>query len=154
MAKQLIANGHTVTMVFAESPRLKSPLADVPYVKGVRRGQFEGIDLIEFNIQYSNKFGLLKRALIFLKFSFKSVRLVFTEPYDLVYATTTPLTAGIPGIIMKFFGKKKPFVFEVREQICVVGIGCSGVLFVQQSRCLCGFITRHCRRNKKALKKR
>lgn len=115
MAKQLISNGHNVTMVFAESPRLKSPLADVPYVNGVRRGQFEGIDLIEFNIQYSNKFGLVKRAWIFLKFSFKSVRLVFTEQYDLVYATTTPLTAGIPGIIMKFFGKKKPFVFEVRD---------------------------------------
>jgi len=115
MAKQLLANGHHVTMVFAESPRLKSPLADVPYVNGVRRGQFEGIDLIEFNIQYSNKFSLLKRAMIFLQFSFKSIRLVFTEQYDLVYATTTPLTAGIPGIIMKFFGKKKPFVFEVRD---------------------------------------
>ncbi len=115
MAKQLLANGHNVTMVFAESPRLKSPLADVPYVKGVRRGQFEGIDLIEFNIQYSNKFGLIKRAWIFLLFSFKSIRLVFTEQYDLVYATTTPLTAGIPGIVMKFFGKKKPFVFEVRD---------------------------------------
>lgn len=115
MAKQLVENGHRVTMVFAESPRLKSPLDIVPYVKGMRRGQFEGIDLIEFNIKYNNKLSLFKRALVFIRFSISSIRLVFTEEFDIVYATTTPLTAGIPGIIMKFFGKKKPFVFEVRD---------------------------------------
>jgi len=41
--------------------------------------------------------------------------LIYKEEYDLVFATTTPLTAGIPGIVMKIFGKKKPFVFEVRD---------------------------------------
>ncbi|MNV46733.1 putative glycosyl transferase [compost metagenome] len=37
-----------------------------------------------------------------------------TEQYDVVFATTTPLTAGIPGIFAKWF-RRKPFVFEVRD---------------------------------------
>lgn len=114
MAKHLVDSGHNVTMVFAESPRLKSPITS-PYVKGVRRGQFNGIDLIEFNIKYNNKLSIFKRALIFIRFSLSCIKLIFTEKYDLVYATSTPLTAGIPGIVMKLVGKKKPFVFEVRD---------------------------------------
>ncbi|MBS1495158.1 MAG: glycosyltransferase family 4 protein [Bacteroidetes bacterium] len=114
MAKHIVDSGNKVTMVFSESPRLKSPIT-IPYNNGMRRGQYEGIDLIEFNLKYNNKLSLFKRALVFFKFSLRSIKLVFSEDYDIVYATSTPLTAGIPGIIMKLFGKKKPFVFEVRD---------------------------------------
>jgi glycosyltransferase involved in cell wall biosynthesis len=115
MAKYLIGKGHKVTMVFVESPRLKSPLKDKPYTKGRRRGNYEGIDLIEFNLRYSNKMNMVKRSLIFLRYSFRSIGLVFREKFDVVLATSTPLTAGIPGIVMKLSGKKKTFVFEVRD---------------------------------------
>ena len=37
-----------------------------------------------------------------------------TRRYDLIFATTTPLTAGIPGIFARWF-RQKPFVFEVRD---------------------------------------
>ncbi len=37
-----------------------------------------------------------------------------TEEYDLVFATTTPLTAGIPGIFARWL-RGKAFVFEVRD---------------------------------------
>jgi glycosyltransferase involved in cell wall biosynthesis len=114
MAKHLVDSGHQVTMVYAESPRLKSPIT-IPYVNGQRRGNFEGIDLIEFNLKYNNKLSLIKRAMIFVRFSLKCIKLIFTEDFDLVYATSTPLTAGIPGIVMKLLGKKKIFVFEVRD---------------------------------------
>ena len=115
MSKYLVEQGHRVTMVFAGSPRLKSPLDGKPYEKGVRRGNYEGIDLVEFNLQYSNKMSLFKRSFIFLRYSLRSIGLVFREEFDILFATSTPLTAGIPGIIMKTFGKKKPFVFEVRD---------------------------------------
>ena len=36
------------------------------------------------------------------------------EDYDLLFATSTPLTAGIPGIVARLIRKKK-FVFEVRD---------------------------------------
>jgi glycosyltransferase involved in cell wall biosynthesis len=115
MAKYLVESGHHVTMVFGESPRLKSPLEDKPYKKGVRRGNYHGIDLIEFNLAYNNKMSMFKRALIFIQFSLRSIGLVFKEDFDIVFATSTPITAGIPGVVMKIFGKRKPFVFEVRD---------------------------------------
>jgi len=115
MARHLVNNGHRVTMVFGESPRLKSPLVDIPYKRGIRRGKFEGIDLIEFGLHYNNRMSMFRRSLVFLKYSFRSVRLVFTEDFDLVFATSTPLTAGIPGIIMKLFKRNKAFIFEVRD---------------------------------------
>ncbi|MEE9903282.1 MAG: glycosyltransferase family 4 protein [Acinetobacter haemolyticus] len=40
--------------------------------------------------------------------------MAFTEQYDVLFATTTPLTAGIPGIFAKWL-RRKPFVFEVRD---------------------------------------
>ncbi len=115
MARYLVEQGHRVTMVFGESPRLKSPLLGNPYEKGQRRGSYEGIDLIELNVSYNNKMSLFSRAMAFIKFSLRSIRLVFQEDFDIVFASSTPITAGIPGIVMKWRGKRKPFVFEVRD---------------------------------------
>lgn len=114
MAKQLVEKGHKVTMVYALNDRAKSSI-EKPYQNGKRRGKYDGIDLLEFDLDYSNRMGFIKRSWVFLKYSLRSTRLIYKEDYDLVFATTTPLTAGIPGIIMKMFGKKKPFVFEVRD---------------------------------------
>jgi glycosyltransferase involved in cell wall biosynthesis len=114
MAKHLISQGHQVTMVYAPADRGFS-LAGGTGNKGDKRGSFEGIELIEFALPYSNRMRLVNRAWVFLKYSIKSIKLIFTEQYDLVLATSTPLTAGIPGIVMKIFGKGKPFIFEVRD---------------------------------------
>ncbi len=115
MAKHLVKQGHNVLMVFAESPRLKSPLEGGSYRKGQRRGRYEGIDLIEFNLAYNNKMNMLSRSLIFIRYSLRSIRLIFREDFDIVFATSTPITAGIPGIVMRLRRKRKPFVFEVRD---------------------------------------
>lgn len=115
MAKHMVEQGHKVTMVFSESPRLRSPLEGDLYIGGLRRGIYEGIDLIEFNLNYNNKMSIFSRTLVFIKYALRSVRLVFKEDFDIVFATSTPITAGIPGVIMKSFGKSRPFVFEVRD---------------------------------------
>ena len=65
-------------------------------------------------MRYSNYDSLIKRSITFLKFAVKSTLLAFTEKYDLLFATSTPLTAGIPGIFSSFF-KRKKFIFEVRD---------------------------------------
>ena len=114
MAKYFVENGHQVTMVYVNSEEQKSSVI-TPFKNGLRRGRYDGIDLIEFNLSYSNKLSFLQRTKIFIDYSFRSVKLIFKEDYDIVFATSTPLTAGIPGIVMKIFGKKKPFVFEVRD---------------------------------------
>jgi glycosyltransferase involved in cell wall biosynthesis len=114
MARYFVDKGHHVTMVYSISDRTKSPLSG-PYINGKRQGSVDGIDLIEFNLNYSNKLNFLQRTKIYISFSLKSVSLVFKERFDIVFATSTPLTAGIPGIVMKFLRRNNPFVFEVRD---------------------------------------
>ena len=113
MAQSLIRNGHQVTMVCGSFGAGQTGLTQ-SFNKGMRRGMVDGIDIIEFELPYSNALSFLKRVLIFLSFAFKSIKVALTEQYDVVFATTTPLTAGIPGIFAKWF-RRKPFVFEVRD---------------------------------------
>jgi glycosyltransferase involved in cell wall biosynthesis len=113
MARALIAAGHHVTIVCGSYRGGATGLSG-PYIKGRRTGNVEGIEVIEFELPYSNALGFLKRALIFLQFAFRSTAVALTHKYDLVFATSTPLTAGIPGIFARWL-RGKPFVFEVRD---------------------------------------
>jgi len=113
MARRAIHYGHKVTMVCGSYGGGKTGLSG-DFTKGKRVGNVDGIDIVEFDLSYSNADTLLTRTKTFIKFSVKSIGLVFTENYDLVFATTTPLTAGIPGIFARWL-RRKPFVFEVRD---------------------------------------
>ncbi|MDD4515963.1 glycosyltransferase family 4 protein [Massilibacteroides sp.] len=111
LAQRLIKHGHEVTVVCGEIAKLNLPPTKE---KGVFRGDVDGIHVIQINLPYSNKDGLLKRAWVFVQFALKGVRIALKEQYDILFATTTPLTAGIPGIAAKWF-RRKTFVFEVRD---------------------------------------
>lgn len=113
MARRLLARGHQVTMVCGSYGGGETGLSR-PFVAGKRTGVVDGIDVIEFDLAYSNTDGFAKRAGTFLKFAVRSIGLAFTENYDVLFATTTPLTAGIPGILARWL-RGKPFVFEVRD---------------------------------------
>lgn len=113
MAQRLIERGHQVTMVCGSVGGGNTGL-NGPFIHGLRRGAVDGIDVIELNLAYSNHHGLAKRSLTFLRFALRSVLIAMREPCDLVFATTTPLTAGIPGIAARWL-RGKPFVFEVRD---------------------------------------
>ncbi len=113
MARCLIDKGHRVTMVCGTLGAGNTGL-NLPFHRGRRSGEVDGIHIIEFDLAYSNNDGFLKRTITFLQFAFRSVWLALTERYDVVFATTTPLTAGIPGIFARWL-RCKPFVFEVRD---------------------------------------
>lgn len=113
MARKLVDAGHYVTMVCGSYGGGETGL-ETEFVAGKRSGTVDGIDIIEFDLAYSNSDGFLKRAYTFLRFAIRSVSLALTREYDLVFATTTPLTAGIPGIFARWL-RRKPFVFEVRD---------------------------------------
>lgn len=113
MAKKLVEQGHKVTMVCGSYGGGKTGL-DSSFEGGKRTGTVQGIDIIEFDLAYSNADGFLKRTWVFLKFALKSIGIALKTDYDVVFATTTPLTAGIPGVFAKWF-RRKPFVFEVRD---------------------------------------
>ena len=112
-AKRLIERGHSVTMVCGKTVQLNLTNEDS---KVVARGKVDGIDVIQVNVNYSNKDSIFKRAIGFLNFAYQGIKIVSQEKYDLLFATSTPLTAGIPGIWMKLFKRKKTkFIFEVRD---------------------------------------
>jgi glycosyltransferase involved in cell wall biosynthesis len=113
MAQAALRAGHRVTMVCGSYAQGKTGLTGA-FERGRRRGTVDGIDIIEFDLNYGNEMGFVARLGVFAKFALGSVRLALMEPCDVVFATTTPLTAGIPGIAARLF-TRRPFVFEVRD---------------------------------------
>lgn len=113
MAQKLIAKGHSVTMVCGRGARGYTGL-DGEFVNGKRYGVVDGIDVIELDLAYSNNMGFLKRVFVFLKFAIKSIAYALKTDCDVIFATSTPLTAGIPGILARWILRRK-FVFEVRD---------------------------------------
>ncbi len=85
-----------------------------PFSSGRREGCVDGIFVIELELPYSNYDSFLRRSFTFLRFAFRSVVLALRQDYDVVFATSTPLTAAFPGIAARWL-RSKPFVFEVRD---------------------------------------
>ena len=112
-ARALIARGHQVTVICGAH---KLSGVELPYdaSRGWHRGDVDGIDVISLPLAYSNHDSLLRRGWTFLRFALRSVRLALELDCDLVFATSTPITAVIPGLAAKWL-RGKPFVFEVRD---------------------------------------
>ncbi|NBY36145.1 MAG: hypothetical protein EBQ59_01625 [Verrucomicrobia bacterium] len=112
-ARALIAKGHTVTLICGAS---KQSGLSLPYeaAHDWHRGSVDGIDIISLPLAYSNRDSLVRRGWAFVRFAIRSMKLALTFEYDLVFATSTPLTAVMPGLAAKWF-RGKPFVFEIRD---------------------------------------
>lgn len=113
MARRLVERGHQVTMVCGSYGAGRTGLAGT-FANGCRGGLVDGINIVEFELPYRNRDGFLRRTSTFLKYAYRSTALAMRHDYDLVFATSTPLTAGIPGITASLL-RHKPFVFEVRD---------------------------------------
>jgi glycosyltransferase involved in cell wall biosynthesis len=114
MARRLSSRGHQVLIVCGSAERGETGLSSA-FVNGRRRGVIDlGVEVLEFDLGYSNRHSFAKRTLSFLKFAMRSVWVALFEPCDIVFATTTPLTASFPGIAARWL-RRKPFVFEVRD---------------------------------------
>lgn len=111
IAKRMMQNGLQVELVCINNPMFA--LKEIK--KGEFRGNVDGVDVIAYDVPYSNSMGLFSRTIAFSKFIFKSVSLIFRENYDVIYATSTPLTVGIMGVLAKLFRRNKKFIFEVRD---------------------------------------
>lgn len=111
LARCLVAAGHKVSMICGVAEQSK----DVLQVDGrVGKLHFDGIDVYCINEPYANKMGFWRRIQAFLSFANTAERVARDVDADLVFATSTPLTVGIPG--MKAARRRKvPFVFEVRD---------------------------------------
>jgi len=82
----------------------------------VQRQTIDGIEVVVVGARYSNKQSYLRRIASFLSFIFFSVYVgLGIRRVDAIYATSTPLTVGVPAIVLKWL-KRVPFIFEVRDQ--------------------------------------
>lgn len=114
MARRLVERGHQVTMVCGSSALMDAGVTAEP-VRGIRRGVVDGIEVIQIAVPYSNHDGLWKRTRAFLRYAWKAISIAWQEPYDVLFATSTPLTAAIPGLAMRILKPRHKFVFEVRD---------------------------------------
>ncbi len=113
MARKILQQGHEVTMICGSYGGGETGLTK-PLSRGMRRGVVDDINVVEFDLAYSNSANFFVRSLLFVRFMLRSIWLVLTEDYDIAFATTTPLTVGVPGIVARWV-RQKPFVFEVRD---------------------------------------
>ncbi len=112
MARRWVKAGHRVTLVCGRSELSGLP----PITRWVTPVQIDGIDLRVLRIAYANHQGFIARIGVFLGFILWSVVAgLRVKDVDVIFSTSTPLTIGIPAMLLKLF-KRVPFVFEVRDQ--------------------------------------
>ena len=111
-AKKLVEEGHEVTVVCLNTDRSFTGIKK--HINQTKEEIINGIKIIEFNIIYSNNMSIFKRALKFSAYVIKSIKFAYKKDFDLVFCSSTPLTAAIPGIFLKYI-KGIPFIFEVRD---------------------------------------
>ena len=113
-ARALVEKGHQVTVLCGSYGGGVTGLGSGFDHGGVRVGVVEGIQVVEFQLSYSNRLGLFTRAKLFLQYSLKSIKYLRMQRFDLLYATSTPLTVAIPALFAKFVLGKR-YIFEVRD---------------------------------------
>jgi glycosyltransferase involved in cell wall biosynthesis len=109
-ARYLAKKGHKVSML--TGTELNTTLTDARQKKDE---YIEGIHIRYLKTPYSNYMPFKKRLYSFIDFSLRATLSGFRiKKYDLIFATSTPLTVAIPGIVLSFF-RRVPMVFEVRD---------------------------------------
>lgn len=75
----------------------------------------EGIKIYTTNTSYKHSYSYIRRIISFFIFILKATGAgLKIKNIDIIYATSTPLTVGIIGVILKLF-KRAALVFEVRD---------------------------------------
>jgi glycosyltransferase involved in cell wall biosynthesis len=106
-ARRLVARGHTVHVITTDITPGKRDL-------GWRHTDDDGIDVHWFSIPYSNTMSYARRIRAFAEFMVVAAAKAARLKADLVFATSTPLTVAVPGVIAARL-RRRPFVFEVRD---------------------------------------
>ncbi len=108
--RRMVEAGHEV-IVITSSSRLPEHFSERLF----SRGEIDGIDVRSVRVSYSNYMGYARRIVSFLAFTAGATWLALRAPRpDVVFATSTPLTVGVPGVIAAAL-RRTPFVFEVRD---------------------------------------
>lgn len=108
----LVARGHRVTMIAGAYDRSGITL---PARGLVHRLGVDGIDVHALRVPYRQQMSMTRRILAFLQFVLLATWAALrVKGVDVVFATSTPLTIAIPGMLASLW-HRRPFVFEVRD---------------------------------------
>lgn len=106
MARRWVAAGHEVHLITSERSSSSA--------KGWRTEDVDGIVVHWFPVPYDNHMGYARRIAAFFVFALAAARRAVAVGGDVVFATSTPLTIAIPGVIARR-RLRVPMVFEVRD---------------------------------------
>ncbi|WP_240654985.1 glycosyltransferase family 4 protein [Rhodovarius crocodyli] len=109
MVRALAQRGHRVTVACGQYAGAATGLSG-PFRLGRREGQVQGFRVVEFAIPCGNAQGMAARLPAFLRFAARAAWLARREKFDLVLASSTPLTVVLPAL-----AARAPFVFEMRD---------------------------------------
>lgn len=99
-ARRMAAEGHSVTMICAGNTALDA--------------EVDGIRVKRLAIPYKNAMSMPERMWSFARFMAAGSIASARVQADVVYASSTPLTVAVPGIVGKLI-QRIPMVFEVRD---------------------------------------
>ena len=109
-ARSLVERGHKITILTGSKLNNSSSNG-----KKKTDEYIEGVHVIYLKTPYSTYIPFKKRLYSFMGFSIRAILAgIRIKRYDLIFATSTPLTVAIPGIILSFL-RRVPMVFEVRD---------------------------------------
>lgn len=111
-ARLLTKKGHKITVLTGTSQ-----IESIANKQKKNRETYwvDGIKIVAIKNAYSNHFGKIRRILSFLFFLIQALFFpIKKNEYDVIYATSTPLTIAIPALFLSW-RSKTPFVFEVRD---------------------------------------
>ena len=115
LARRLVERGHRVTIVSRDTRMLEAGRDERPAGRVVAREQVDGIDVLFLNVPYANRYPTAVRLASFTAFTLAaSVAGALERKPDVVFASSTPLTIGIAGLLTAR-AKRVPFVFEIRD---------------------------------------
>ncbi|HWS39193.1 MAG TPA: glycosyltransferase family 4 protein [Actinoplanes sp.] len=106
-ARRLVARGHSVDVITTDITPGNREL-------GWRTTVDDGITVHWFRIPYNNNMSFARRIRAFAEFMLVATAKAARLNADLVFATSTPLTVAVPGVIAARM-RRVPFVFEVRD---------------------------------------
>lgn len=113
VSRYLIEMGHAVTMICGLHDQSSFPR--LPWWRLYQVRDIEGIRVVICNAYYSNRLRVPARIWSFFKFALLStIATIGQRRPDLIFATSTPLTVGIPGRVGAAL-RRVPYVFEVRD---------------------------------------
>jgi len=108
VAKKLVESGHEVTVITSNTKYESWDFLEIKYI--------DGIEVKYIKNYYDSTMRKRERIFSFLKFMFYATIFTLKEKkVDIIFASTTPLTIGIPAYFKKVFNSNTKFIFEVRD---------------------------------------